>query len=104
MKKTEHPYDLLQKGRKYDTLKKKYDELKILSDNVLEQRLKAETQRDEVVEALKTETVFLNNLMIDINQTVNIPANTKVWLESRIRSRGRELVKKQFKALKNNSK
>lgn len=50
---TENIYDTHQKGLKYDTLKKDYDKLKTLNDQVLAQRLKAEAQRDELLEILK---------------------------------------------------
>lgn len=49
----EHLYDLVEKGKKHDTLKKEYDALKILCDKAVAQRLLAETARDKCIEALK---------------------------------------------------
>lgn len=56
----DHPHDLSELGKKYPALKKEYDELRILCDEVLKQRLIAETARDECIEALKIAKKYIH--------------------------------------------
>ncbi len=85
-KETQHPHDLSEKGKKYDALKKEYNELKTLNDQVLAQRLKAEAQRDEFLKVLEFaseelgragagENEWMYKLWIKINNAIKSNSN-----------------------------
>ena len=42
------PHDLSELGKKYDTLKKQFNELRIICDQALSEKSKAKRQRDEL--------------------------------------------------------
>lgn len=56
---TEHPHNLIEMDKKYSFLKQEYDKLKVLNDQVLAQRLKAEIQRDKYRGALQLASTML---------------------------------------------